>query len=153
MEEISLLTHFFGLCLLYRHPNYSNEFVSFHARALTKLSIMNIKEWDIHPWKAFSSDTSPSWETSLKSMSIYLTILGLMPLFITRRNQLWTLISMQPLLIVWIDAILIRTAVSRCLVNWFCEIPSVDSTNSEHNFAQSRSTVPFDYFLIFVIKN
>lgn len=61
--------------------------------------------------------SSPSAETSLKSLSTYLTILALMPLFVTRRNQLWTLISMQPLLIVWIDMISKRTIVAMCLVN------------------------------------
>ena len=44
MEEISLLTHFFSLCFLFRHSNYSNELISFHARALNELSIMDIKE-------------------------------------------------------------------------------------------------------------
>ena len=61
--------------------------------------------------------SSPSAETSLKSLSTYLTILALMPLFVTRRNQLWTLISMQPLLIVWINMISRRTTVAMCLVN------------------------------------
>lgn len=74
-------------------------------------------------WKAFFKwyfkwkFSSPSAETSLKGLSTYLTILALMPLFVTRRNQLWTLISMQPLLIVWIDMISRRTTVAMCLVN------------------------------------
>ena len=58
MEEISLLTHFIGLCrLFHRHLNHSIEFESFHAQALNELSTVNIKEGDIFPEKLSSSDT------------------------------------------------------------------------------------------------